>query len=115
MQNYSVSFPTGTSTSVLLSGSAGNPLEPPGADISWSMLVNVDDTNKASPTAYVVYSHTCYPAFNVKVNGTVIYDSQQIQPLGYPLSNATAYIGACLTTLGRIVNGQTLPVVIPAQ
>jgi len=112
MQNYSVSFPTATSTSVLLSGSAGNPLEPPGADISWAMLVNVDDTNKSSPTAYVVYSHTCYPAFNVKVNGTVIYDSQNI---GYPQSNMTAYIGPCLGGLGRIVNGQTSPVVVPQQ
>lgn len=88
MQTYSVSYPYATQAQVHLSGSAANPLEP-GPAIVWNMNVVVDDSNPASPTAYVNYSHTCYPAHIIKVNGAIVYTY-------LPSGNSEFYLAACL-------------------
>jgi hypothetical protein len=72
MLGHSVTFVSSTS-SVNLYGFGANPLEqfePPGLGVSWNMTVNIDSSKK---TAFVNYTHTCYPAHIVKVNGTVVY------------------------------------------
>ncbi|MGO4883234.1 MAG: hypothetical protein ACLP59_20800 [Bryobacteraceae bacterium] len=78
-----------------LTGSISNPLPFFSFPISWNMAVNVNDSNAASPTAYVVASHTCYPAHTVSVNGTTIYSY-------VPTNNSTTYLTYCLSGLGYI-------------
>ena len=101
---------------VLLSGTGNDPLEPKIGGINWAALIVINDSNSSAPTADVQYDHTCYPAFNVRVNGTQIYDSQLI---GYPQQNRTDYLLRCLTSPAPgsypHVTGQTTPIVVPQQ
>ena len=109
MQVDSVSYPSPTQAQAHLYGSATNPLEP-SPPITWDMNVVVDDSNPASPTAYVNYNHTCYPAHIVKVNGTVVYSYQ-------PAYNNPFYLGNCLLQsplFGKVV-GQSSAVIVPLQ
>ena len=69
----------------LFIGSAANPLESAAGPITWNMRTVIDATNPASPTAFVNYNHTCYPAHQVLVNGKTVY-------LYTPPSNTFAYI-----------------------
>jgi hypothetical protein len=77
-------------TTVPFTGSAQNPLEPPVApSIYWYMNVVINESTPSAPTAYVVPSHTCYPAHVVKVNGTVVYSYT-------PTRNDPFYLVECL-------------------
>ena len=81
-----------------LTGSGTNPLEPLSPPIVWDIKVQIQNYNPtgstANPFARVTGSHTCYPAHTVKVNNTVIYDSQDY---GFPLHNNFWYLAACLS------------------
>ncbi|HLI83862.1 MAG TPA: hypothetical protein VKV17_08085 [Bryobacteraceae bacterium] len=71
--------------------SIGNPLEPPGftPTITWGAAVQVSQTNPNAPTYAVSGAATCYPAFEVYIDGQLIY--------GYtPPSNSVGYLAACL-------------------
>jgi hypothetical protein len=72
------------------------------------MRTVLDATNPYSPTAYVNYNHTCYPAHQIKVNGTVVY-------LYTPPRNDLVYIAACLSQLNPKITGQTSAVQVPPQ
>jgi hypothetical protein len=69
--SISTTFQTKQAT-VGLTGSASNPLPLWSFPITWNMAVYVNDATPSSPTAYVVASHTCYPAHTVTVNGVTI-------------------------------------------
>jgi hypothetical protein len=86
-------------------GSAKDPLEPQtlSPSISWNLTVTINESNPAAPTAQVYGTHTCYPAHNVKVNGTVVYDSQANYHM--PAYNNVAYLAGCLS-------GMISPVVV---
>jgi hypothetical protein len=101
MQQSSFTNPTfGTVTTVPFSGAGTNPLEPPIAPpIYWNMKVIINETNPGSPTAYVIPSHTCYPAHIVKVNGTVVYSYQ-------PAFNDPFYLTSCLEQFSPLVTIQ---------
>ncbi len=105
MQYYGVSYPTGTQAQITLDGAGSNPLTP-SPPIEWNMTVTINDSTPSQPTAIVNYSHTCYPAHQVKVNGTVVYSYQ-------PPRNDMAYIGGCLGL--PAVNGATGAVPVPAH
>jgi hypothetical protein len=72
------------------------------------MSAVLDTTNSQAPTAFVNYSHTCYPAHQVKVNGIVIYSYQ-------PLRNDPDYLFECLTLHNGTVTGHTSPVTVPTH
>jgi hypothetical protein len=94
---YSFNLQNHTAT-VNFVGSGQNPLEytgPGSPSISWNLTVTINESNPAVPTAQVSGTHTCYPAHNVKVNGTVVYDSQT--NYGMPAANSVAYLAECLT------------------
>ena len=101
----SVSFPGSYAATAGLSGSASNPLPFYSFPITWNMAISVNDTTASSPTAYVVASHTCYPAHTVTVNNTTIYNYQ-------PSSNSLTYLTSCLAGVGYIgpVTGNTYQV-----
>lgn len=110
MSAYTTSYPYATQAH--LYGSASNPLENPSPPITWDMNVVVDDSNPSSPTSYVNYNHTCYPAHIVKVNGTVVYSYQ-------PPYNNPVYLASCLfqiPLIGDKVTGTTSPAItVPTQ
>jgi hypothetical protein len=96
---------------VEFSGLAQNPLEPSVGTkpaIAWDMIVEVDDFNPSTPTSYVTYNHTCYPAHIVTVNGTVVYSY-------LPPKNNTPYLAGCLFKLIPEVSGTTSSVQVPNQ
>ena len=66
----------------------------------WLFAISINASNPAAVTAYVVGQHTCYPVHTVKVNGTVVYDSQR--DIGSPSSNSVAYIGTYLTAAPQL-------------
>ena len=104
--SVTVSFPGSHAATAGLSGSAGNPLVfLTGYPITWNMAVSLNDAAPSAPTAYVIASHTCYPAHTVTVNRTTIYSYQ-------PPSNSLSYITGCLTGNGYIgpVTGNTYQV-----
>jgi hypothetical protein len=105
-----VTYPQSHQAIATLSGTAQNPLEAQFGGIQWNMLVKVDTTNPAAPTALVSYQATCYPAHQVSVNGTVVYT--YVPPVDTP-----AYIVACL--LGGFTTGvgpgYVGPVTVPNQ
>lgn len=104
MQDYGVQFPGFPNVIVNLHGLGQDPLEPRIGGIQWDM--NVEITNNS---AVVHYDHTCYPAHQVKVNGTVVYSY-------LPSHNNTAYLVGCLTNLLPRVVGETLvPTLVPAN
>jgi hypothetical protein len=88
-------------------GGAANPLEVPSPDISMDVHVVVNAANPQSPTAKVYYSHDCYPAHEVRVNGQVVYSFS-------PAQHGTGEIGQCLAGLGSI-QGETPVVQVPRQ
>jgi hypothetical protein len=106
--SYDVSYPYAYQGQVHYSGSASNPLESLSPPIAWDMRVVVDTTNPNSPTASVNYNHTCYPAHQIKVNGTIVY-------LYTPPENNLAYITACLAQINPKITGQTSAVPVPLQ
>jgi hypothetical protein len=100
-------FPYATQAQSHFSGSSTNPLEGP-APITWDMRTVIDATNPAAPTAYVNFNHTCYPAHQVKINGTLVYSF-------IPTDNTVTHIASCLLLgQGKII-GQTSPVSIPSH
>jgi hypothetical protein len=105
---YDVTFPYPHQGQVHYSGSASNPLESSLATIQWDMRTVLDTTNPQSPTAYVNYNHTCYPAHQIKVNGSIIYSYQ-------PSYNDPNYLYQCLTLHVGTVIGQTNPVGVPTH
>ncbi len=105
--SYDVTYPYAYQGQVHYVGSSANPLEPP-APITWDIRTVVDATNPYAPTAYVNYNHTCYPAHQIKVNGTLVYSYS-------PASNDLAYITGCLFAhTGKII-GQTSAKPVPPQ
>jgi hypothetical protein len=70
-------------------GAASNPLESPLATITWDMRTVIDTTNQLAPTASVNYNHTCFPAHQIVVNGTVVY-------VFHPVATDPASIFDCL-------------------
>src|SRR5207245_7831631 len=93
--SYSVSFPQAHQAQVHFTGSASDPLEPPLGAITWDMQTVID---AAHQTASVTFYHTCYPAHQIKVNGTVVYNYP-------PPFNSTAYLVGCLTGLLPAITG----------
>jgi hypothetical protein len=112
--NVIASFgPPNSSTSVTFNGQAQNPLEPLSPSIKWGLTVTIDESNPSAPTAQVSGTHTCYPAHNVKVNGTVVYDSQR--DYNMPASNAGGYIAECLSGITSPVTVQIGPTRVNPQ
>jgi hypothetical protein len=89
-------------------GTAADPLELASPPIYWNMKVVINESNPAAPTAYVVASHTCYPAHIVKVNGTVIYNFQ-------PVGNDIVTIGNCLIVTYPLITAQGPTVQVSTQ
>ena len=106
--SYDVSFPQAHQGQVHYTGAASNPLETDLATITWDMRTVIDTTNPQSPTAYVNYNHTCYPAHQIKVNGQVIY-------LYTPPANDFLYITGCRLLHLNPVIGVTSPVPVPTH
>jgi hypothetical protein len=108
MLGHSVTFVSSTS-SVNLYGFGANPLENSfggTVGISWNMTVNIDSSKN---TAFVNYTHTCYPAHIVKVNGTVVYSYDRP-------SNDTPYITGCLGLSGLSRrSGASAAVTVPSN
>jgi hypothetical protein len=101
-------YPAAHKANVELTGSSSNPLAPLPAPIAWDMTTSIDGTSQQSPTASVTYTHTCYPAHQVKVNGQVVY-------LYIPPRNDVNFITNCLLLHLGIVSGQTGSVQVPTQ
>jgi hypothetical protein len=101
-----VTYPSAHKAVINFSGTANNPLVLQIGGIQWSMLVGLDTSNPAAPTATVNYLHTCYPAHQVSVNGVVVYSF-------VPTDNSPDNILFCLAAglgLGSIGPGQvTVP------
>jgi len=109
MQGKGFSYPTNTQVELSLYGSTSNPLEPSLAKIRWNITVKIDDSNPSQPTAQVFYSHSCYPAHIVKVNGMRVYEFQ-------PLVNSTAELRRCLLNpFTPYIIGHTDPVGVHAH
>ena len=102
-----VSYPAAHVADVRLSGSSGNPLEPP-APITWDMHTVIDTTNAESPKAYVEFDHTCFPAHQIKVNETSIYSYQ-------PPRTDVGYRFDCLFLHINKLVGQTPTKAVPSQ
>jgi len=85
-----------------------HPLENQSATITWDMRTVLDTTNPLSPTAYVNYNHTCYPAHQVKVNGAVIYSY-------IPPDNSPSYLFTCLVRHDYMRVGVTQSTAVPAH
>jgi hypothetical protein len=106
--SYDVSYPYVHQAQVHYTGSASNPLESSSATITWDMRTVLDTTNQQSPTAYVNYNHTCYPAHQIKVNGVVAY-------FYTPPSNDPSYLFGCLVLHTNKLVGQTSPMTVPSH
>jgi hypothetical protein len=105
---YDASYPVAHQGQVHFSGSASNPLEPP-APINWDMRTVINTPNPAAPTAIVNYNHTCFPAHQIKVNGTIVY-------LYTPPRNDTTYIFGCLALQsGKIIGQQSSSTPVPPR
>jgi hypothetical protein len=103
-----VSYPTNTKAQLNVYGTTSNPLEPAFAQIRWNMTITVDDSNPNAPTAQVSYTHSCYPAHIVKVNGTTVYEY-------WPPRNDTMWLHECLLLNLNPLVGQTQPVPVPGH
>jgi hypothetical protein len=105
--NISVTFPDTDpyTATVGMWGGAPDPLISYAWPITWNMAIFLDDAAVTAPTAYVVASHTCYPAHTVTVNGTVIYNYT-------PTDNSLATVTLCLAGVGYIgpITGATYQV-----
>ena len=88
---------------VHFSGSKGDPLEPPFIQsIDWDVVVVINTTNPHSPTASVSAFHSCYPAHQIIVNETTVY--QYIPP-----RNDVPFLLDCLFFHRNIVTGLVGP------
>jgi YD repeat-containing protein len=105
---YDVSYPYAHQAQVHYVGSVFNSLESSAATITWDMRTVLDTTNPQSPTAYVNYNHTCYPAHIIRVNGAVVYSY-------IPPSNSPQQLLNCLVFHDTKVVGQTQPMVVPTH
>ena len=72
------------------------------------MRTVLDTTNPSSPTAYVNYNHTCYPAHQIKVNGAVIYSY-------IPPDDSSNYLFTCLVLHDYKRVGVTQPTSVPTH
>jgi hypothetical protein len=81
-----------SAASVTMTGTGQNPLSIPFGSIKWNMTTQI---NVGSNTGFVIYSHTCYPAHQVKVANTTLYSYPS--PDNTSFNNSTAYIAGCLT------------------
>ncbi len=106
--SHNESYPSATQGQVHFWGSSANPLEDPRATIDWDVTTTISTTTPTAPTASLSYSHTCYPAHRVTVNGSVIYSYQ-------PGANTTDYIFQCLVTKFPTISGTVGPIGVPAQ
>jgi hypothetical protein len=106
--SYDVSYPYVHQAQVHFVGSAYNPLESSAATITWDMRTVLDTTNQQSPTAYVNYNHTCYPAHQIKVNGVVVYSYM-------PPSDSPSYLFGCLVLHTNKLVNQTQPRTVPTH
>lgn len=106
MQSYNVAFPGSHQAVVTLSGLGQDPLEVQFGGIQWQATITLNTTDPNNPTAQASFSHTCYPAHNVKVNGTELLDQQ-------PQENDTSYLVKCLTGInswtGRSSDVKSVP------
>jgi len=76
----------------VLSGQGSDPLESDFGSIKWSLAVTVDTTNPLAPKVSIAGTHTCYPAREVYVNGTLIWQyGPGNHPLGLSGSTDIAY------------------------
>ncbi len=107
--SYSSGYPGPHQVAEQFSGATSNPLENSLAAIQWNMIVTLDDTSPQGPTATLNYTHTCYPAHQVSVNGYTIYSY-------VPPSNSISYIFYCLTfpTNYTSLTGTVGATVVPA-
>lgn len=82
-------------------GSAGNPLTPPGVtpNINWDVTVQVSKANPMVPTYSILFTHDCFPAFEVYVGSQRIHEWT---PTGY---NPITDIAYCLSGFGAISGG----------
>jgi hypothetical protein len=108
MQGHGTTYLTNTKAQINLYGNGSDPLEPPGPSIKWNMTTVIDDTNPDQPTAQVTYTHSCYPAHQIKVNGTVVYNYP-------PPRNDTLYLGLCLSNILPQISGTNFIVSVPAH
>ncbi len=106
--SYDVSFPNAHQGQVHYTGSVSNPLESQLATIQWDMRTVIDATNPQAPKAYVNYTHTCYPAHQIKVNGAIVYSY-------FPVREDPNYIFNCLSLHTGTVTGQTQPTPVPTH
>jgi hypothetical protein len=109
LQGNSVTYPSNTQASVNLYGTATDPLEPSafGSGIKWNITALLDSSSSSTPNLQLSYTHTCYPAHIVKVNGQIVYEYK-------PLHNALWYLFGCLTDVIPEISG-TKNVAIPAH
>jgi hypothetical protein len=105
---YDVSYPYAHQAQVHYVGSVYNSLESSIATITWDMRTVLDTTNPSSPTAYVNYNHTCYPAHQIKVNGAVIYSY-------IPPDDSSNYLFTCLVLHDYKRVGVTQPTSVPTH
>ena len=106
--SYDVSYPYAHQAQVHYVGSVYNSLESSIATITWDMRTVLDTTNPQSPTAYVNYNHTCYPAHQIKVNGAVIYSY-------IPPDDSPNYLLTCLVLHDFKRVGVTQPTSVPTH
>jgi hypothetical protein len=71
----------------------------------WGMTVLVNASVPSAPTATITYTHTCYPAHQVKVNGQELYHFQ-------PGDNSQSYIFQCLFLKQGTVQSQIGPMAV---
>jgi hypothetical protein len=106
---YDVTFPYSNQGQVHFAGSSSNPLESQLARISWDMRTSITTSLTSSSTALVHYNHTCYPAHQIKVNGTVVY-------LYTPPRNDTTYLFNCLVLqLDKVTGSQSTATPVQGQ
>jgi len=106
--SYEVTYPYAHQGQVRYWGAASNPLEFLSPPITWDMRTVLNTTNSNAPTAYVNYNHTCYPAHQIKVNGTLVYHWE-------PESNDFTYIAQCLAGINKRIGEQTIRTPVPTQ
>lgn len=87
----------------------GCSLESQLARISWDMRTSITTSLTSSATALVNYNHICYPAHQIKVNGTVVY-------LYTPPRNDTTYLFNCLVLqLDKVIGSQSTATPVQGQ
>lgn len=98
---------SGSQATIHFYGGTANPLETGSPEISMDVHTVVNGSNPQAPTAQVYFSHDCYPAHRVTVNGQIVYSY-------VPPDNSLYFIAQCLYGLGQ-VSGQTSIQSVPPQ